>query len=1057
MTQSRDDIGATMPSAGHDDTGATIPAIGAPPDSAQRHEAEQAVGFEWVPGDVILDLYEVKTVTEGYGEDLEEKPYHEGGFGRIYKVWHRAWQIEMAVKTPRADAFRSQQQKDAFTRECETWINLGLHPNVAACHYVRDLGGAPRVFSEYAEGGTLEDWIRTGRLYEREDQKAVLARILDIAIQFAWGLHYSHERGVIHQDVKPLNALMENDGTLKVTDFGLANAKAKAGVDASADGAGGSVLVSSGGMTPAYCSPEQQAGEKLDRRTDIWSWAVSVLEMFTGGVTWKSGTIAGHALASLMENGALDEDLPKMPVAVGEMLRGCFMMAKADRPESLLVCAGKLTEVYEKLMEHSFAREEPRALGDVADIINNRALSMLDLGRMDLAKKLFDEAIQFDKNHLAAHYNYGLIKWREGSISDADLLHTLRQQIKDPSANPDFCAAMGWVCAECGDFQQARNHWSSARGCYSLGVDEELINRVADNADRKLGGLLDTWHGGSKVVGVYQTDDSPGRDLRVGGHDDGSMSWYMLPSCHLIKKSSAHYDAIKTVQFSRDGKWVLTAGSDKVIKIWSAASRRCVRTFEGHTQPIEYAVFVDLSDRIESATFQETRSWDIAGVIHNSYLAPFMYCHPPQTDDLRSRQTRFRYLIEEAALTLSRLNVRRCLDLITKAAELDGYRNHSSIGEIKKSVALYCKRVGIMSMRLGDKLSAHAAPVNAAAFSPDGSMMVSGDKEGFLGLWKLSLRENILIGRAHNSAIQSIAWSWCGRYYASAGYDGHLKVWEAQNNRNIFSIHDSSGIASIAFQNGENRIYAGCTDGKIIAWNYSRATRESELLGHNGAVWSVATTFNGRFLLSGGQDAVVRLWDLSKGALISEMRGHMLSIHSVSLPADCSLAISVGEDGEARIWGLSDMKCVFNIQETKGKLRAIAPSLCGSYLFSWSSGSPDGGTLTCWKLATMEPIATLPVRDIGNTWLKVSPDASVCILPGSRSGIALLDLDWRLEFPGWMEWDEGANAYVTAFHQCTRGTCTDDQQKMLQSLLQHAGYGWIRPENVIKRLKEIAG
>jgi hypothetical protein len=194
----------------------TIPSsAGELPDSAQRHEAEQAVGFEWSPGDVVLDLYEVKTVTEGYGEDLEEKPYHEGGFGRIYKVWHRTWQIEMAVKTPRADAFQSQEQKDDFTQECKTWINLGLHPNVAACHYVRDLGGAPRVFSEYAEGGTLEDWIRTGRLYEGEDQKAVLARMLDIAIQFAWGLHYSHERGVIHQDVKPLNALMWNDGTLK--------------------------------------------------------------------------------------------------------------------------------------------------------------------------------------------------------------------------------------------------------------------------------------------------------------------------------------------------------------------------------------------------------------------------------------------------------------------------------------------------------------------------------------------------------------------------------------------------------------------------------------------------------------------------------------------------------------------------------------------------------------------------------------------------------------------------------------------------------------------------
>lgn len=135
-------------------------------------------------------------------------------------------------------------------KECETWINLGLHPNIVSCYYVRTLGGIPRVFAEYVEGGSLKDWIDHKKLYE-EGKDKVLERILDIAIQFAWGVQYAHEQGLIHQDVKPANVMMTVDGTVKATDFGLTKARAVVGESPNRDSQQ-SVLVSSGGMTPAY-------------------------------------------------------------------------------------------------------------------------------------------------------------------------------------------------------------------------------------------------------------------------------------------------------------------------------------------------------------------------------------------------------------------------------------------------------------------------------------------------------------------------------------------------------------------------------------------------------------------------------------------------------------------------------------------------------------------------------------------------------------------------------------------------------------------------------------
>src|SRR5262249_26479456 len=159
-----------------------------------------------------------------------------------------------------------------------TWIDLPEHPHLTTCHFFRSVGNRVLIFAEYVDGGTLKDAIRDRRLTSP-------AQVLDAAIQMAWGLHAAHERAALHQGVKPGNVLLSARGEVKITDFGLARARAVAG-ERTGDGTEQSLPVSRGGLTPAYCSPEQNGGQPLSRRTDIWSWGVSVLELYTGGVTW---------------------------------------------------------------------------------------------------------------------------------------------------------------------------------------------------------------------------------------------------------------------------------------------------------------------------------------------------------------------------------------------------------------------------------------------------------------------------------------------------------------------------------------------------------------------------------------------------------------------------------------------------------------------------------------------------------------------------------------------------------------------------------------------------
>jgi tetratricopeptide (TPR) repeat protein len=281
------------------------------------------------------------------GDYIVEGVLGEGGMGRVYLMRSYSHGNQFALK--RALLKRESDRKN-FLTELQTWIDLPEHPNLTACRFFRSLDDEILIFAEYVAGGTLQSWI-----YDRK--LLTLDQILDVAIQFAWGLHMAHERGLIHQDVKPGNVLMTPDGVVKISDFGLARARLRG--EEIAGGGIQSVLVSSGGLTPAYCSPEQKARKPLDRRTDIWSWGVSVLEMFYGE---PPCAISGgeHALAVLeayLESDDQDEGLAKMPVGVAVLLRQCFSKSVENRWRNLAEVLAVLTQEYQAATGKVYSRK----------------------------------------------------------------------------------------------------------------------------------------------------------------------------------------------------------------------------------------------------------------------------------------------------------------------------------------------------------------------------------------------------------------------------------------------------------------------------------------------------------------------------------------------------------------------------------------------------------------------------------------------------------------------------------------------------------------------------
>ncbi len=276
-----------------------------------------AARVDWLTGRELLDGYRV------------EGRLGEGGMGVVYRVQSTLVGESYAVKRTHLRDAASQRQ---FLTKLMNWFDLPQSPHLVECRFFRTVEAEIAIFAELVESQSVYEAIQARKVVGFE-------QILNVAIQSAWGLHAAHQSGLIHQDVKPGNMLLAADGTVKVTDFGLARALSSA-------------LVSHAGMTIAYRSPEQSRRERLGRGTDAWSWGVSILHMLSGELTWQDGSFAREILNEWLERRAI-------PQALVVLLRRCFEEDPNNRWPTLGDAARELARIYEAETGQPYPRREP--------------------------------------------------------------------------------------------------------------------------------------------------------------------------------------------------------------------------------------------------------------------------------------------------------------------------------------------------------------------------------------------------------------------------------------------------------------------------------------------------------------------------------------------------------------------------------------------------------------------------------------------------------------------------------------------------------------------------
>ncbi len=221
-----------------------------------------------------------------------------GGMSTVYRAFDSVLERRVAVKLMHREIAADTDQLERFRREARSVAQLS-HPHIVGVIDAGEEDGRPYIVFEYVEGETLKDRIRRmGRLPVDE--------AIAYAIEISRALGAAHARHIVHRDVKPQNVLIDEEGSAKVTDFGIARSLDEEGLTAD-----GRVL-----GTTDYVSPEQALGHDVNGQSDIYSLGVVLFEMLTGDVPFHGENQVAVAMKHVRE------DLPDVQMRRPEVSAG---------------------------------------------------------------------------------------------------------------------------------------------------------------------------------------------------------------------------------------------------------------------------------------------------------------------------------------------------------------------------------------------------------------------------------------------------------------------------------------------------------------------------------------------------------------------------------------------------------------------------------------------------------------------------------------------------------------------------------------------------------------
>jgi eukaryotic-like serine/threonine-protein kinase len=792
-----------------------------------------------------------------------------------------------------------------------------------------------------------------------------------IGVQVAEALDHAHKHGVLHRDVKPSNLLLDNSGTVWVTDFGLAKVEDQQNLTETGDILG----------TLRYMPPEAFDG-RADQRGDIYSLGLTLYELLAMRPAFddkeRNQLIRRVTTEEPPRLDKLNRDIPRDLVTIvhkaidREMVRryataatlaGDLKRFLADEPIQARrvspterswrwcrrnpVVAG-LTVALALAFLAGFAgvtwkwRDAERQKG-IARAAEQSESAQRKFA-VDQANLATAEADRSRRLLYASDMSLAQQAWEAGDTGRARAL--LERQW--PQAGQEDLRGFEWrylwsLCQD-GSRQTLRGHSGEVTAVVfspdgktlaSTGSDRSI--RLWDVASRRHVKLV-----GPKVSSVAFAPDGKTLAL-VGGGSQAVQLWDVAARCE--GTAMPHPVEIEALAFSPDGKLLATCGRDPTVRIWDAATRQQLDTLAGHTGGVKCVAFSpDGTTLASGGTDNTARLWDVAA--------------------------------RRAIATL-----RGHTDWVESLSFSPDGKTLASASD-DTTVRLWDTAHG-QPVKI---LRGHKTQLTSVAFSPDGKTFATGGGEGTVRMWDSMTKEVTSLLRGHSAPITAVAFAPDGRSLVSGSRDGTIKVWDiaARPDPNILTGH-KAWLSSLALSpDGKTLAVSDADeqDNTVKLWDLASRQPVGIMSGHKRAVCCVAFAPNGQTLATGSGDCTVRLWDVATKEQLQEF------------PHDGGvLSVAFSPDGKLLAAGQGYDSVLVRDLATGHKVAELRPAYRVRF-------SPDGALMAAsahnivrlWDVATWKPLAMLPRRTTEVLGLAFSPDSRTLATRDGGGTLWLWDL-----------------------------------------------------------------